>query len=168
MLPITTSMMVDTVSAVTMLVQFTTVPLRSSLTGLIDKVEITGKIPSAELLEHRNVAEPILSSNVCRRFGPESWRFCVYLIGAVSFSGIRLRVFPLHTGVIPWPEGEITAPPVPVSNICTSSQSYHGMTCTVADTVVHEQYTILWPAMATDLHNTSSRTKELTRIRDIS
>ena len=51
MLPITTLMIVDTVSAIAMSVQLTTVLLRSSLTGLIDKVEITGKIPSAELLE---------------------------------------------------------------------------------------------------------------------
>ena len=84
---------------------------------------------------------------------------------------VTLRVTSLHTGISPWPEGEITAPLVPVSNICTSSQSYHGMTYTVADTVVHEQYTILriiHDGLTTDLHNTSSRMKELTRICDIS
>ena len=54
---------VDAVSDVVTSVQFTTVPFRSSLTGLIDNVDISGKTFSAELLEYRNVVEPILCSD---------------------------------------------------------------------------------------------------------
>ena len=55
--------MVDAVSDVIASVQFITVPFRSSLTGLIDNVDIRGKTFSAELLEYRNVVEPILCSD---------------------------------------------------------------------------------------------------------
>ena len=43
-------MIVDTVSPVAISVQFTAVPFRSSLTGLIDNIETRGVMPSAELL----------------------------------------------------------------------------------------------------------------------
>ena len=52
MLPIMALIMiVDTVSPAVTSVQFTTVPFRSSLTGLIDNVEISGSMFSAELLK---------------------------------------------------------------------------------------------------------------------
>jgi hypothetical protein len=146
---------VDTVSDVVTSVQFTTVPFRSSLTGLIDNVDVTGKAFSAELLEWRNVVEPIVCSNTCRWFGPEFWRLCVCLIGPVSFSGIReklhsrnlpvvlhvrIRVSPLHTDAILG--GEITAPPVTGYFLRHLTQSWHAYIIILTNCYVPSQYNI--------------------------
>ena len=50
-----TLIIVDAVSDVVASVQFTTVPFRPLLTGLIDNVNVSGKTFSAEFLEYKNV-----------------------------------------------------------------------------------------------------------------
>ena len=85
---------VDSVSDVSISVQFTSVPFRLFLTGLISNLDVSGKLLPAELTEKVNMTE-FTSKVEVRELGP---RNRVYLLAVVSPSGIRKK---LHSTNLP-------------------------------------------------------------------
>ena len=100
-------------------VQFTSVPFRLSLTGLISNCDVSGKLLPAEIIKKVNVIEFTSKADV----GELELRARAYLLDVVSPSGIRKKLHsrnrplvvhvnsnwsPLHTGAIPG--GDITTP----------------------------------------------------------
>ena len=95
-------------------VQFTSVPFKSSLTGLITSLDISGRLPAAEILEKVNVIEFTSKSDIGHADCEDKTR--AYLLAVASPSGIRKKLHstndpgvvhinancsPLHTGTTP-------------------------------------------------------------------
>ena len=71
-------------------VQFTRVPFRLSTTGLISSLDISGRLPAAEILENMNVIEFTSKSDIAETDCEDKIR--EYLLAVVSPSGIRKKV----------------------------------------------------------------------------
>ena len=71
-------------------IQFTRVPFSSSVTELISSIDISGRLPAAEILENMNVIEFTSKSGVAETDCED--KICEYLLAVVSPSGIREKV----------------------------------------------------------------------------
>ena len=87
---------VDVVSDASTSVQFTRVPFSSSLTGLISSLDVTGRLPSAEILEKMNVIEFTSKSDVGGKDCECKTR--ANLLAVVLLSGTRKK---LHSRKLP-------------------------------------------------------------------
>ena len=120
----------------TMSVQFTSVPFKASLTGLITSLDISGRLLVAEILEKVNMIEFTSKSDSIGTGADCEDKTREYFLAAVSPSGIRKKIHsesdpgvvhvnssmpPLHTGAIPG--GDIITPIINTSSKLALYQS---------------------------------------------
>ena len=111
----------------TMSLQFTSVPFKASLTGLITSLDISGRLLAAEILEKVNMIEFTSKSDI--EVDCEEDKTREYSLAVVPPSGIRKKIHsendpgvvhvnssmpPLHTGAIPG--GDIITPIINISS----------------------------------------------------